>query len=137
MAFVNEWVSKEDVKKYDLESIRAKVTGERLLNYVWTVDRERNVFLMRYRVGRDEFSNEIDFLLSWDGVIHTFGLSKYNDRFEGIEDLTTTWRMRWVRYAGGIHSKEEVIDTLKQALGAYKLSAAVAHVDRHTAVFEF
>jgi len=138
MAFVNEYVSEEDVKKYDLESVWKKVTWDTPLQYVWTVDREQNAFLIAYASGREEFSNQIDFALCWDREIHTARLVKNNDRLNGIENLVTNWRLIGIDCAAGsMHSKEEVLAILKDALSAYKLAGVAIPVKNHTAIFDF
>jgi len=137
MVFVNEWVSAEDVKKYELDIIWKKVKGHTPIDYIWTIDRDRNAFFFPYESGRDDISNRIDFVLCWDGVVHTIGLTKNSDHLEGIENSTTTWSQRWFKYGGGMHSKEEVIDTIKEALRAFKVFGIALSVEHHTAVFEF
>ncbi len=54
MAFVNEYVSEEDIRKYDLVTLRLqynpvwKKEGKLPYNYqfTWTIDRERDIFLI-------------------------------------------------------------------------------------------
>lgn len=138
MAFVNEWVSDEDIKKYDLPSVWMKVTWDTPIQYVWTVDRERNTFLIPYASGREEFSNHHDFVLWWDGELHKARLIKNNDRLDGLENLTTTWHLIGIDSdPGSVHSKEKVLAMLKEALRGYRLSGVVWPVQSHTAVFDF
>lgn len=56
MAFINEYISKEDIEKYDIFGIRNKfLTGsyqitkerEKHFNLTWVIDRERVGFVMQ------------------------------------------------------------------------------------------
>ena len=54
MAFVNEYISDEDVEKYDIAQLRDKFHAYRQEKFYWTRDRERDAYLMRLRnLGRD------------------------------------------------------------------------------------
>lgn len=137
MAFVNEWVSDEDIKKYDLPSVWMKVKGSTPFQYVWTVDRERNAFLIPYASGREEFANQGDFVLWWDGELHKARLiSNYNHG--GYENVTTTWHLVGIDSdPGSIHNKEDIVAMLKEALRGFRLDGVVVPVQYHTAVFDF
>lgn len=140
MTFVNEFVSDEDIKKYDLPSVWMKIKGSTPFQYLWTINHKRNVFLIEYSGGREELSNHIDFALWWDGYIHKARLIKNNDRLEGLENLTTTWQLIGVDTdidIDSVHSKEQVLNALKDALRAYRLLGASVPVKNHTAVFDF
>lgn len=138
MAFVNEWVCDEDVKSYDLDAVWKKVARDTPIQYVWTIDRERNAFLVDYASGRGEFSNHIDFVLSWNGEIHKARMIKNNDRLDGIENLTTTWQLVGIdSNPGTVQEPTEVVALLKEALIGYRLSGAAITVQHHNAVFDF
>jgi hypothetical protein len=68
MAFVNEFISLEDVEKYGIKAIDRrflKVTFEP----DWTIDRERNVYLRFVGSGREEFADHKDCTLYWRGSL--------------------------------------------------------------------
>ena len=74
MAFVNEYVSDEDINKYGLEEVRLRFNPQfrksglpSNFQYDWVIDREKNVYLMRVKVGRDDISNRVTWVLSWKG----------------------------------------------------------------------
>ncbi|AVD71639.1 hypothetical protein [Desulfobulbus oralis] len=48
MAFVNEWISEEDMEKYHLREIRKKMVADRG-RPDWVRDRERDMYLMQVR----------------------------------------------------------------------------------------
>ena len=53
MAFVNEWISEEDMEKYHIREIRKKMVADRG-RPDWVRDRERDMYLMQVNgLGRD------------------------------------------------------------------------------------
>ncbi|MGQ0597917.1 hypothetical protein [Aquabacterium sp.] len=137
MAFMNEWVSEEDIKKYNLPGVWMKVKGRTPLQYAWTIDRDRSVFLIDYASGREEFSNHIDFVLCWDGEIHKARLISDPDH-GGLENVITTWYLIGIDSpSDSHHNRDEVMSMLKEALRGYKLSGVVTPIQNHTAVFDF
>lgn len=137
MTFVNEYVSDEDAKKYGLDSVWMKVKGSTPFQYAWTVDRERNAFLIAYASGREEFANHHDFVLCWDGDIHKARLISHPDH-GGYENVTTTWQLVGIDSdPDSVHSREEITILLKEALRGYRLSGVAVPVQHHIAVFDF
>ena len=56
MAFVNEYISDEDVEKYGIRQLRDELHANYATreHWEWTIDRERDAYLMRLRnLGRD------------------------------------------------------------------------------------
>ncbi len=49
MAFVNEWISEEDMEKYHIREIRKKMVADKLDRLCWVRDRERDMYLMQVR----------------------------------------------------------------------------------------
>lgn len=127
MAFVNEYISDEDVEKYGIAQLREELhffhaTREQ---WDWTRDRERDAYLMQMRfLGRD-FEPEV-WLLYEKGrycavMLHRGGSKKLVERpyrrlwhFKGFDEA---WTNRCP-----VPPKEEqphVIQLLKEALTAY------------------
>ena len=48
MAFVNEWISEEDMEKYHIREIRKKMVADKG-RPDWVRDRERDMYLMQVR----------------------------------------------------------------------------------------
>jgi len=137
MAFVNEWVSQEDIKKYDLPSFWMKFHWWTPVTYTWTVDRQRNVFLLKVGSGREDTSNHIDFVLCWDGEITRIGLIKH-EASQSPNEMATRWELIGFDFPNvSAHSRDEIVDMLKDALRAYKRSGIVWPVENHTSIFDF
>lgn len=144
MAFVNEYVSEDDVKKYRLEEllkqfgrldwIEDPLPGFRLH---WTIDRERDVFIMKMRSGREEFSNCLTFAMWWKGSILNVELKIGGDG-SLVGKVTTIWSLTKIYYPDGFSgSQAQVAQDLKDALSEYKVSGVTWPVADHEAVFEF
>lgn len=150
MAFVNEYISEEDIKKYDIKGIFQQLQvwrwkdifenplpGSRLH---WTIDRERDVFVMvGIEAGRDELSNRLTSAMWWKGQVLSIGLEKGGDG-SLVGKVTTVWRLLGIAYPNGKAfdgDKDAIIRDLKDALTEYKVFGITWPVADHTAVFEF
>lgn len=137
MAFVNEYVTEEDAKKYDLDGINRQFMKDPEIRYDWTIDRERNVFLLWIEAEREEFAGEETFILWWNGLIVPVYTFKTREG-RASEKVITTWRLRGIDLPPELSEKyDEVIAVLKEALIEYKVFGIGVPVADHTAVFEF
>lgn len=105
MAFVNEYVPEEDVKKHNLDEIWLKShpvekTIPKDVQLHWTVDRERDAFLMCVGIGREEYSNRHTFVLYWKAELFRIDLDlvgtgrpqKLTDRpYRMVWELVNIW----------------------------------------------
>ncbi|SEQ57527.1 hypothetical protein SAMN03080615_01950 [Amphritea atlantica] len=83
MPFVNEYVSEANVKKYGLEDVlcsanpsfrkRGFPSG---FKFHWTFDKERNIYLILLKIGKEDFSNRFKWLLNIDGKSFIFEADK-------------------------------------------------------------
>ncbi len=72
MAFVNEWISKEDFEKYKIAELDKKYHG-RTKPRDWQIDRERNIFLRELSSGHELHNCHIFYyLLYWQGEFVRF-----------------------------------------------------------------
>lgn len=124
MAFVNEYASKEDVAKYRLDEMQRKHCDANPL-YNWTIDRERDVFLM-YATAGSYGGGGLQYMLSRLGKLTFHWLSFHAD----TETRTITWT--YLRVAAPKILSEEVqreVDAtyadLKAALRTYKATGAL------------
>ncbi len=137
MAFVNEYASPEDVKIYDLDGINQRFGKDPALRYQWTIDRERNVFLIWMEAGREEFAARQTFLLWWQGIsVFVRLLSATTGTLDS--QVTSRWQLQQIDLSPELDAKRtEILETLKDSLVAYKVSGIGFPVPRHIAVFEF
>lgn len=66
MAFVNEYIPVDDVKKYGIEEIDRRFL-KTTYQPDWTVDRERNIYLRQVASRREEFASQKDYTFYWGG----------------------------------------------------------------------
>lgn len=148
MAFVNEYISEEDLKKYDVEGMFKKLGVWKKFfesprppgcELEWTIDRERDVFITWIDVGREEFCNRLTFALWWKGQVLSVGLEVGGDG-SLVGRVTTVWRLLGIAYPNGKAfdgDRDTVILDLKDALTEYKVHGIKPVIADHTAVFEF
>lgn len=132
MAFVNEYVSEEDIKAYKLDEIwlehnviYRKTGVPSHVRLHWTVDRDRSAYLMR--VGGGGYDQDFT-----DWVLHLHG-KRMNVRLtmpgEGSKNFKEQpYRIVWdlVRIHPELPEmiKQEVVQILKEALTAYGYAGA-------------
>ncbi len=67
MAFVNEYIPAEDVKKYGIEEINKKIIMDFNSSRQWTIDRERGIYLRCVSAGREDWRHETGWTFYWKG----------------------------------------------------------------------
>ena len=147
MAFVNEYVSAEDIEKYGLaKSYLAMYPGDKKLpdNYApqWTIDRERNIILRQIRGANPARDGEhwIEFLLELDGKKFFIKV----DRVSGSKTLSESpYRVAWGNivqiYPDDLDDARlrQVTETLKEALTARGYDGARKQIPNTIVTFEF
>ena len=129
MAFVNEYVSDEDVKKYDLEGLYKKWWKRTppYFGYNWTVDRERDCYYMQLRTTntRDGEVNVVEGVLYYREILWTVAVKKSpeSSSFTAERPYRIVWEFRFIRHPeGGIVPEDEIIPVLKEALTVFQVS---------------
>ena len=136
MAFTNEYISEEDIKKFGIEEIDKRY---RKAHYKpdWTVDRDENIYLRHMRVGREELCNHAYFTFYWGGELIDVELKRRGEGVRGGKG-TTTWTLVILKLPDVLKdNKPEIIENLKAALKAFGESGVLSSVVEHTATFEF
>jgi hypothetical protein len=123
MAFVNEYISKEDIEKYHLDELKKKYN---LRIHSWTIDRERNIYLICNGKGREEESQMKFFFLFRKGEISEHTIWQFFDH----PNKTLIWEMQ--RYGAPEYKSrdeqqkyEQLHADLRDALRAYGLAGVV------------
>ncbi len=144
MSFVNEFASEEDIEKYDLNSLmdeyRPMYKGNQfeLSPPMFTIDRERNIFFMTYRQGREEFGNRTYALLWINGneVIVEIDLAHGCSKSIKNKPFKLIWELAGFRPQGTIDKPhKDIINILKEALTVYGVDGANIQVP--TTLVEF
>ena len=66
MAFVNEYIPEEDIKKYDIPAWNEKYLRSNF-RPAWTIDRERDIYLRYMHTGREASNDQWIFCFYWKG----------------------------------------------------------------------
>lgn len=123
MAFVNEYISDEDVKKYDLEAIdRRNIVGGTSARD-WTFDRERDIYLRNVgRRGRDqEVSHQLIWNLYWNRELIEVAIDLVGSTGGIGEHCSAHWRIRHINFPTQLRDqRDEILASLREALLAYK-----------------
>lgn len=123
MSFVTEVISEEDSKAYQIESIWKKYNKNTFYpdRRRWTIDRDRNAFLLRISAGRADLSNISRFILFIGGADFLIELTLDTDI--GIENkMRYTWSLeRTSSLKDSSVSESELKKILKSALIEYGL----------------
>lgn len=136
MAFVNEYVSEEDIKKYGLEAIdkryfRADYKTE------WTRDKERDMYLRFMRHGGEDGVSQQIFAFYWMGNLLEVGVTFQGG---GMRD-GKRWKWWTLRYLSlpkelELH-REEILEDLRDAMSAYGAAGLAVSSTDFTITCEF
>ncbi|HSD40080.1 MAG TPA: hypothetical protein VLC92_21450 [Rhodocyclaceae bacterium] len=119
MAFVNELIGEEDKKKIDWTEFKWWERSDPHRPWKWTIDRERDVFLVGLvNRGRDGDHPEI-YALSWKG-----GVIRFSAESGGQGMFTTGVDMFWKVFDIEIPShleiqRQEILSVLVEAIDAH------------------
>ncbi len=142
MAFVNEYISPEDVEKYGIKALDDfYFKGHSRPS--WTRDRERDIYLRYMTSGHEEFADEWTCVLYWRGrqieaVLKVSGGGKPGgDQWSHYQllRLRTPIRRSLPNELGQDEVEAKAI--LKEALIAYRDFGVRSDSTNHTATFDF
>lgn len=148
MAFVNEYMSDDDIKKYGIEEID-KFFNKAHYQPSWTVDRDRNVYLRYVQSGREETSQEWDFTYYWKGHLLFVRLHVEGGGKRGGDGWSSYSKLRMglpeqyyllnaVFLPEALKANEaEIKADLKEALIAFRDFGVFSATATHTATFDF
>lgn len=142
MAFVNEYVSDEDVKKYNLADVRKAWNCDIPpgFKYVWTFDRERDCYFILLRSGREEFANRAHCVLYFQGGHWDVEILKELGGSQSAAE--NPYRIIWglveiKNLQGDSVPREEFVPVLKEALTAYGYRGVHSQIDNTIVEFTF
>lgn len=141
MAFVNEYISDEDIKKYGIEELWLRYNpvykGQKRpsgFRFQWTVDREQNIYFMMVGGGGYERVNERICLLSYKGKAYEVWIARPGEGSKNLSDepFYIVWEL-----SGGASYGTEVLDALKEALTVFGYDGARRQVPNTIVKFKF
>ena len=145
MAFITEYISKEDIEKYDLlkpcneiceKYHQVKLEWAILNSRSWCIDRERGIWLFSVcsiTIGdpRDmEFSGEDIWILHYKGKDIEIDLRNIHNEYTGKKDTDNPfiliYELESIRSDIGDIPKQEIVDILKEILNEFKIGAIIS-----------
>lgn len=140
MAFVNEYIPKDDFAKYGIEEIDQRFIVGNTHDHSWTIDREREIYLRRVARGREESSRKSTWTFYWHGELMTVCLETVAAGSDGAKN-----GHGWVHYqlvdcymkgffipSHLLDRRNEIISDLREALAARKGGMNSAKVSYET-----
>ena len=137
MTFVNEYISAEEIKKYDLENINKRfiVGGTKARD--WTIDRERNIYLRNVANGREEFSHQSTWTFYWHGELILLELDNISTSGVAGGDRCGNKKLRSITIPHHLEANyDEIIVDLKEALTVYKDGGVFATATAYTLILD-
>jgi hypothetical protein len=119
MSFVNEIIGEEDKSKIDWTKFKAWPFSQPHKPWKWTIDKERNAFLVSLE-GCGPYGERPEvFVLCWRKEIIRFEAEIHSDS-EAATGFDLFWIIRNLGIPDSLKLKrEEIIDDLKEAIEAY------------------
>ncbi|MFA0923718.1 hypothetical protein [Xanthomonas fragariae] len=127
MAFINEFITSEDIEKYELESIDKKFIFGGSSSRDWVIDREREMYLRNVAHGgaaEPEVRNQTKWSFYWRGELVILRLDLMESGGESKGAGWSHWKLVWINEGKGLppHLKincASFIEDLKSALTAH------------------
>lgn len=142
MAFVNEYVSEENINKYGLKALYKKWWGwvPPEFRFAWTYDSERDSYFVPISQGREEFSNHMSGVLYFEGIHWDIEICHEPGGSDSYAEkpYRQIWGLIHVKHPeGGFVPTEEIVPVLKEALSAYKIRGIHTKVSDVSTSFTF
>lgn len=137
MAFINENISDENRKKYNIDEINQKFhMGE--ISRDWTIDKERDIYIRIMHAGREEASHCSTWTLFWKNELIFFELENIStsEKPKGImHGYLVITRLDIPEHL--LKDKKDIMDALVEAFTAYKDGGVYATATEYTVMLEF
>lgn len=119
MAFINEHISENDVKRTGIYDVARKLTGP--ISDSWTIDKERDIYLHIASRGGEEYRNHSTWLFYWKSDFIVVRLEFIDGEGKRGEPGWGHWKLRGLEIPESINKfRDEILIDFKDALVAYK-----------------
>lgn len=118
MAFVNELIPEEQKDKFPFP-VKTRPDGSKPTLYKWTIDRERDVYLVVVNAGGGGYDGtpvREYYVLWWKGEVISFGADQ---SLNGTKEtgVVLTWKVNRLNIPPALHErKDEVKQLIREAL---------------------
>jgi hypothetical protein len=140
MAFVNEYIAEADYEKYDLRDICGKHNKAHhgcMHSRSWTIDRERNVFLIKTWAHQE--ATETGWAFYWHGEWIFFEATIKDVQVNKIAD--SCWALHYIKKFVVPETlkaqQEQLIEDFRAAWSAYGAAGVLSKFTNRSATIEF
>ena len=121
MAFINEYISEEDRKKYNIDAINERFIVGGTNPRQWTIEKEKNTYLMCVARGREEFFSESTWIFFWEGNLIELEIKLVSSDSKVNGPGYSHKEIKSIKIPESLKGKEEeLLRNLKEAFLAYK-----------------
>lgn len=136
MTFINEYISAENIKKYDIEALDKRFhKGHHKPS--WTVDHARDMYLRYMTQEHEEFSNYLTFCFYWKGVVIDVVVIATGGGTRNGEQWGHYKLLRWNLAKNFAAQDGEIKADMKEAFIARRDSGVLSNSTVFTATFDF
>ncbi len=121
MSFVNEYISDEDRKKFDIDEIDGNFHVGKTRSPQWTIDRDRNIYLRCVARGREDIAHKSTWTFFWSGELLILKVELLATKGGVGDDAWSHKKINNFKLPERFKEKrDQIIDDLKEAFIAYK-----------------
>jgi len=132
MAFINEYISAEDIKKFDIEAINKSYTCGGISRQ-WTIDRTRNIYLREVAAGVGHSGKNRVWHFYWHGDFIELKIEILSSKGGRDEPNWAHKRVHGFQLPDHLRQNHaEILSDLKEALIAYKDGGVFASATSYT-----
>lgn len=138
MAFKNEPIPKLDPLQHIVERIKRPPTYSQPANpSSWTIDREKNSFLVQTRGGTTDDPYMMQFALWFDGSLFDIDMERHTSgRLDA--KVYIVWQLTLIRSSNNaVFDRPKILEELKNALKAYGVHGYGVSAQAIDATFDF
>ena len=133
MAFINEYISDEDRKKFNIDDFDKRFFVGGTKSRSWTVDKEKNIYLRNVARGREEFASESKWVLSWGGQLVFLDLKNISTSGVAGGDRHGHKKVLKINIPDTLEEqREQILKDLQEAFVAYKDGGVFATAKNYT-----
>lgn len=149
MAFINEYISQDDMAKYKIRDLWRRIKGyvsesdAEVDAYVgrasWTVDKSQEIFFIFTGYGKEEESNQMHGVLGCKDMFLNVSVAAVGGHFDYKTKIgAKTWSLIHISKPEGFFvSDAEIVSALKSALTAYQFDGIKTSMIDYPVTFTF
>ena len=137
MAFINEYIPQEDLIKYDIEAFYVTYVVGGTRPRQWTIDREKNIYVIKVARGREEYFNQTTWVLYFENHLIEFFIDYLGEQESNVGATIERKKLRQINLPEQMRMRrDEIILVIREALTAYKDGGVLSQATEYTLSLE-